>query len=127
MPHSTMVGLRKSASGVLLVMQVAGCVNWRVQAATPRELLDTTPPVLVRVTLADAREIVVSQPRISGDTLIGDSPRGAVRLPLADIRLLATRRTNVLGTAGLVFLGLATVVTIIGSTQTYTIGLSWSD
>ncbi len=65
----------------------------------------TPTPDKVRVTMADGSQVVLREPRVSGDSLMaledGKEPH-TVALPLEDMRQVEEQRANTLATVGLV-------------------------
>lgn len=78
-------------SGLLLVLQVAGCSSWRVEQVAPEQLVRDRAPAQVRVARADGSQVVLRGPTISGDSLTGMSGGAPSGVPLADITTIATR------------------------------------
>lgn len=93
--------LRQIVCTLMLALQIAGCTSWRVQQPSPAGLLGDKPPHQVRVSLADGRRIVVTSPQLSADTLRGRSGRDSVRFSVGEIRSVAVRHTDALGTVAL--------------------------
>jgi hypothetical protein len=54
----------------------------------------------------------VSQPRVVRDTLLGNHRSGLVRIPMADIGFVDTRRSNEVGTVLLIAIGALSAVWI---------------
>ena len=89
-----------TVGSVLLSTQVVACASWRTEQVSPAQVVAERHPQTVRVTRSDQSRIVLTKPTIVGDTLMG--VQGATRLgegqgfhiPLADIRLLETRRMD---------------------------------
>lgn len=102
MPKTTAV--RKTVCTALIAMQLGGCTSWRAQPVEPRDLpsyVAAQPTARMRFTLGNGKEVVVSQARISGDTILGTTLGQPVRLAMTDVRIVALRRTNVLRSVGL--------------------------
>jgi hypothetical protein len=101
MRHSGTAVLRQIVCTLMLALQITGCTSWRAQQPSPAGLLGDKPPHQVRITLADGRKITVTSPRLSADTLRGQSGRDSVRFSVADIRGVAVPHTNAAATAAL--------------------------
>jgi hypothetical protein len=86
---------------VQLVVYLTGCTSWQVQPATPKELVATERPHIVRVTRSDDSRVVLNDPLVQGDTLYGapvtsDSAAAQQRtgVPLSDVKEIAMRRSD---------------------------------
>jgi hypothetical protein len=94
---------RRCVAASLLSVQLAACTAWHVETIAPAEVLATRHPAEVRVTRPDARRLVIYQPRLVGDQLEGlrsvsrafQPAADSVRVPLAEVSALATRRVSV--------------------------------
>jgi hypothetical protein len=93
---------RKVLALLQLLAFLPSCTSWQVQpAASPRDLVTTDRPHLVRVTRADSSRAVLSDPSVQGDTLYGapvtsDSASALRRtgVPLSDVKEIAVRRSD---------------------------------
>ena len=120
---------RRILSCILLPAYLSSCVtNWEVQRASPEQVVEEEQPSQIRVTTTDHSEIVLDEPRVSGDTLIGlerDLSWGSIyaapdtasvlKIPLADISHVAIKKTDVeksMKTGGLV-VGVAFLVMVM--------------
>lgn len=99
-------------AGVLVSPLLLSCTSWRLQQISPAQLISEKQPSKIRVTRSDGTRIVLTQPRLSGDSLIGSAigyvsvvpPEGGARvgvstaeplgIPLADVAGVSVRRTN---------------------------------
>ena len=105
---------RRMIGLMLLSTQLAACTTWRVQQLAPARLMTERHPNSVRITRADQTRLVIAQPTIVGDTLIGaaDVTRLGAGKPLHvavdDIRLIETRQVDAGRTIAL-FLGVPAV------------------
>lgn len=99
---------------------LAGCTRWRTQQVSPAGLLTSESPRKIRVTRTDRSRVVLHQPQLVGDTIIGGRTRKGVRakVPLSEVKQVAVRKWDPFGTAGVV-LGAAALGALI------TIGLIW--
>jgi hypothetical protein len=99
----------------MATMVLAGCVtNWQPQQAPPAQLIEATGETRVQVRLASGIRVVLRDPGIEGDSLVGwqltkvstgaDAPVRRA-FALTDVQQLATRGNNV---APNVILGAAT-------------------
>jgi hypothetical protein len=56
---------------VAVVLLLAGCTSWHTASVSPSVLLSTKHPGKVRIIRPDRSKLVVHQPRIEGDSLVG--------------------------------------------------------
>ena len=120
MRHSGTSVLRQTVCTLMLALQITGCTSWRAQQPSPAGLLGDKPPHQVRVTLADGRRIMVTNPQLSADTLRGRSGRDSVRFSVAEIRSVAVPHTDAVATAALsvgmvLLIGLAATAAAVSS------------
>ena len=101
-------------------------MHWKTQSVAPERVVTEARAEAVRVTKPDGTRLVLHQPEIVGDTLFGvrrdvwprdGRPRPAVAL--ADVRAIAVRRVDAIGTA-VVALGTLALAGVIA------LGLAWS-
>jgi len=94
-------------AAVMLIMTVYGaaCQSWHTEQLAPDAVLAPRQPAQLRVTRADGSWIVIEQPALVNDTLVGRGRahhRGEEqRVGLADVRKVATRRFDAGETIGL--------------------------
>ena len=69
--------VRLGRAAIMLLMTVYGtaCQSWHTERLAPDAVLATRQPAQLRVTRADGSRIVIEQPALVGDTLVG-SGRG---------------------------------------------------
>ena len=112
--YSRTYAVRPWVAGTLLLMTLYGtaCQAWHTERIAPESLLAAREPAELRITTTDGSQIVVGQPVLRGDTLVGtrhhQDQQQEVRVPLTDVRAVATRGFSAGRTLGLT-LGLATV------------------
>ena len=101
-------------------------MHWKTQSVAPERVVSEARAEAVRVTKPDGTRLVLPQPEIVGDTLFGVRrdvwPRDGRPLPavaLADVRAIAVRRVDAIGTA-VVALGTLALAGVIA------LGLAWS-
>jgi hypothetical protein len=111
-----------------LVSFLSACHKWVPLEPPVAQALAEEEPGTARVTLANGRQIVFKEPRVSGDSLTGlvEQPsyieRGKIKrdtqpisILLDDVRSIEERRTNVPATVGAT-LGISLLVlTVIGA------------
>lgn len=88
---------------MLMVGLLTGCVTtWQPQPVTPARLLETTGETEVRITLTSGTNVVLRDPGVEGDSLIGwlkpsfDATGSPVRraFALGDVRDVAVRKND---------------------------------
>lgn len=89
--------------GTLMVGLLTGCLTtWQPQPVTAARLLETTGETEVQVTLTSGMKIVIRDPGVEGDSLIGwlkpsfDATESPVRqaFALGDVRDVAVRKND---------------------------------
>ena len=113
---------RRLCAHMLLSVFPSACSSWFVQPTTPRDLIATQHPHLVRITRTDHSHIVLNEPQIQGDTLYGLAEHGlrigggverrSIGLPLLDVEEVAVRRIDGKKTA-LAGAGVAAVAALV--------------
>ncbi len=104
---------RRWIIGVLAPGYVAACTVWREQGAAPEQLVAQDHPKRVLVTRSDSSRLVLQQPRVAGDHLLGVSGGGAeVGVPLVDVAHVAVLKVHPAKTTmvGLTVVGMAVVI-----------------
>lgn len=99
---------RRILMSAVLGLHVGGCMSWKAQPVSPDKVM-ARKPAQVRVTLPSGGRIVLVQPKIVADSLIG-APAGSDSTPgaqppavaLSDIRSVEVRGVNAGKTALLV-------------------------
>ncbi len=98
--------LRRLTCCLLLPVYLAGCSSWHVQEVSPQQLITEEQPGKIRVTLTDGSQVVLEQPRVSGDTLMGRvagkgvTPSGEMfvseqmSIPLSNVTDVAIQKTD---------------------------------
>ena len=103
----------------VVAILLAGCTTWRVQWISPETVIRRDQPGAVEVTRVDSSRVVLDQPRIVGDSLVGKVEGAVASIALADVAYVAVRRGEGGGTAGLVLLaslaGLAALAAAIAA------------
>ncbi len=104
---------------VLMALCGAACHSWHTERVTPEAVLATHQPAKLRVTCTDGSRIVLKQPLLRGDTLvgIGQRPREQrdMRIALSNVQQVATRRLSLGRTVGLVGLGVVVAAGVLGA------------
>jgi hypothetical protein len=98
---------------LLAAWSLEGCVQWKTQDLTPVEVLARAPS-RARVERNDGSRLVLMRPRVLGDSVFetpradAAASRGQLRaVALTDVRAVAIRRFNPLGTVFLTLTGAA--------------------
>ncbi len=104
-PTTHRVRPRLAATLLITVLCGSACEVWRTERVAPEFLLATRHPAKLWVTRTDGTQIVLEHPVLRGDTLSGTRPRSTgqdeVRIPLTDVRQVATRGFSAGRTLGL--------------------------
>ena len=110
--------MRDPITLMLLAGSLSGCMgsslkSWRVQPPPPANVVTEQHPKRIRVSRADSTKIVLRNPSVIGDSLVGvGAAHRRVALPLAQVTQMEVEKTDggkvtfvVVGTiAGAVFL-----------------------
>ncbi len=106
----------RSIAWVFLVACPPACSSWKVSTVPPQQLLANEHPAKIRITLADSSKVVLSQPELVEDTLVGQSGDHQMRVVTADAVHLAVRKKDAVSTVGLI--GGLWLVAFIASRET---------
>ncbi len=116
---SSAVRRRGAATLVLMALGGTACHSWHTERVTPEAVLATRRPPTLRITCTDGSRIVLEQPLLQGDTLVGIGQRPSeqreVRIVLSNVQRVATRRLSAGRTVGLVGLGVIVVAGVLGA------------
>jgi hypothetical protein len=105
--------MRRSISCVLLVSYLASCVSWDVQEVSPEQAVTEQQPKKARVSLSDGSQMTLAHPSVSGDSLTGFVGDDRVSVPLARVSEVALYDLNVVGTAVLAGLAVASLAVLL--------------
>jgi hypothetical protein len=105
---------------LLFPLVLVACTSWHVESLSPEQVI-AKHPTQVRVTMAAGDQLVIRNPRVVADSIVGTSSHSAGRTPigapLSLVRGVATRRVSALKTGALGAGVLAvTVAVLIGRT-----------
>jgi len=96
---------RLAGTLLLLLIYLSGCTSWHVQNVAPAQVIADRHPTAVRVTRADQSRVVLQNPTVVGDTLVGapDSARAAVerRIALSEVQKIEVQQGDAGKTIGL--------------------------
>lgn len=103
----------------LMTLSASGCLAWRTESVSPRELLSKPGVEAVRVTRADKSKVEIYDPMLQGDSIVGHpTDRAIARLvmPLSQVETIATRQKSI-GRTLLIGLGVIGAVTLYALLQ----------
>lgn len=109
MQPSTSCLWRPSARTVLILyLSCTACTSWRPDSLSPQAVVQGPPtPLSLRVTYKDSSWVILSNPVLQGDTIVGrDKQNAQVRVPLDSVLLTDTRHGDA-GKSVLAVLGVA--------------------
>ena len=86
---------------LLAATALTACDRWVVQPVSPEQVLTAQHPSAVQVQRSDSSRVVLQNPRIGADSLLGTTKGTPTGVPLADIAQVAVRRTDWGKTIGL--------------------------
>jgi len=92
------VQARRVALAGLAALSATGCMGWRVQQVSPRELLRDKSIEAVRVSRADKSRVEIWSPRLEGDSIVGHPTERAIArlvMPLSQVETISTRYKSV--------------------------------
>jgi len=92
--------LRRVILPLTLLAFMSACHKWVPLEPPVAQAITEEEPGTVRVTLADNSRVVLKEPRVSGDSLIGLDD--TVGVPLEEVQQVEAQRANTLATIGLV-------------------------
>ncbi len=99
---------RRILSCILLPAYLSSCTSWQVQRVSPAQVVEEEQPSQVRVTTTGLSDVLLEEPRVSGDSLIGVPLKfswtsssyialdtaSALSIPLADISQIKVRKSD---------------------------------
>jgi hypothetical protein len=97
---------------ILLVVSLAGCYGWRVEATPAATYVAETKPERVQVIRTDRTKVELFNPVVAGDSLKGLPTELAIRpitVPLSEVNSVATRHFSIKKTLGLGLIVVAAV------------------
>jgi len=113
--QSSNVSFWRSRARVVLIIYLSStaCTSWHLNALSPRAVVEGHPPELM-VTRTDSSQVVITEPSLQGDTIVGMNRREVREaVPLDSIAMTHSRRTSavktvfaVIGTGAAVFAAL---------------------
>ena len=98
---------------LLLVLQLGACTSWRPITVSPQQLIEAEQPSSVRVTQPDGVQVVLKDPAIRNDSIVGTDREGFLRHAEADGLRLEVKRFSIGKTIGLVGVAMVSVAAYI--------------
>ena len=89
LPH----GVRAAVAAVLLPLQLSSCTSWGVRPESPRDVV-AAAPAQVRLTLTTGTTLVMHQPRLVADSIVGVSAGHRIGVSLSQVQHAAVRRPD---------------------------------
>jgi hypothetical protein len=116
---------RRVISLCLIAAYLPACTSWHVQGPTPEVVVRDRAPPAIRITQLDGSTVVVHQPMIVADSIVGQ-PMAAkagqavvapVAVALSTVKVLEVRRVDALRTVGATVGGLL-LISVVGCAVT---------
>jgi len=83
---------------LIAYLSCTACTSWRMNTLSPQAVVESHPRAL-RVTRTDSSQVILNDPSLQGDSIVGISPRHMhVGVPLDSIATTHTRRTSAVKT-----------------------------
>jgi hypothetical protein len=92
---------------------LTGCSSWRVQPASPAQVITEEHPAEIRLGRTDRQQVVLKRPVLRGDSIWGQTGKDSAGVPLDEITTIAVRRTDWLKTTGLVVVSTSAVLGVV--------------
>lgn len=86
---------------LLLVLHLGACTSWQLTTVSPRQVVEAEQPSSVRITQPDGTQVVLKDPAIRNDSIVGTDEAGMVKQAALDDGVLEVRRLSVGKTIGL--------------------------
>src|SRR2546425_2716854 len=106
--------MRRPIAAIIMTSYFAACASWRVQEAAPQKAAE------LRITLADGKRLLLRDPQVRGDSLVGfavqgqGSPSERVRVAFlaADLQRIEARKLDA-GKSALALIGLGVLIGLV--------------
>jgi hypothetical protein len=108
---STHPPFRRLIACILPPTYLAACSSWKTQELSPEQVIAQEHPDKVLVKLADGAKLVLTEPQVSGDTLMGIEGTEQRHIPLASVSAIELKESDAALTTAFVF---GTVVVVGG-------------
>lgn len=130
--------LRRSLAAALILVELGtACMGWHTVGPTPQAVLREKPRKSVRVTLDDGATVVITDPRLVGDSVVGRAERrssqksdtagaGITAVPTERVRQIEVRRVQPVPTT-LALLGGALLVSALACSASDCLNFDWSE
>lgn len=83
---------------LIAYLSCTACTSWRLNALSPQAVVESHPRAL-KVTRTDSSQVILNDPGLQGDSIVGTSHRHTrVGVPLDSIATTHTRRTSAVKT-----------------------------
>jgi cytochrome c biogenesis protein ResB len=101
---------------LILYLSCTACTSWRPDSLSPQAVVQGPPqPLSLRVTYKDSSWVILNNPVLQGDTIVGrDKQNAQVRVPLDSVLLTDTRHGDA-GKSVLAFLGVTAAVLAVAA------------
>ena len=103
----------RAAAMVWVTLASSGCLAWRTEAVSPREVLAKRGVEAVRVTRHDKSKVEIWDPMLQGDSIVGHPTERAIArlvMPLSQVETIAVRKKS-FGKTLLIGLGIVGAIT----------------
>lgn len=105
--------MKRLIACVLMVSATAGCYAWRPQSLVAPYVIAHEQPSVIRVTRTDSLHVVIANPRLVGDSVVGTHHGRPIAQPLSDVAYVSLRRSS--NSIGLVILGGVVTVALLAA------------
>jgi hypothetical protein len=85
-----------------ILVTLNGCTSWRAESVAPAQLVSQRHPKQVRARRSDGQKVILRQPLVRGDSLLGLAGRDTTGLALNEVDSLEIKRVDGGKTAALV-------------------------
>jgi len=113
------VRARRVAVAAWVTLATSGCMAWRVESASPREVVGRPGVQAVRIVSTDSAKLEIYDPTLVGDSIYGHPSKMAVArvyVPLSHVKTIATMHKS-FGKTALIVLGAAGAVGVYALLQ----------
>lgn len=104
--------IQRAVSLALMVLYLGGCYSWRVQPFVPDQFVEVKQPSRIRVTTSNGEQLVLNQPRVRNDSIVGRGDAGMTGVPVSSVEQIETSSSNA-GKAVLLGVGVASTVALV--------------
>jgi len=79
----------------LMVLYLGACTGWEVPPVAPAQFVAEEQPSKIRVTTADTHMLVLKNPIVRNDSILGGTSGQMKGVPLGEVRRVETRKIQV--------------------------------